>query len=149
METVEFEGFRNVEENSIAIPVELIDRLLQDIRSLAELKVTLFVIRHTYSENVQLKCLGLRDFSLGIKGADGQIIGGPVGLAKQHILSGIALAEQRGTILVYREAKTGRERKWYFLNTPENRAIYDALERRALTISELIDSQHSSILANP
>lgn len=144
-----FQGFDNIEEESIPIPKELIDKLMGEIRSLAELKVTLFVIRHTYSENVQLKCIGLSDFLNGIKNAGGNVIGGPVGLAKQHILNGIALAEKRNSILVYREKKKGRDKKWFFLNTPENRAIYHALERNALSINELIDNGQNTTLGNP
>lgn|GEM_PF-6724214 len=119
----------------------LIDELLPDIKSLAELKITLFIIKNIYDSGRNFACITLNQFMKGIQDKNSRFINRGVGLARQHIIKGISLAEEHGTILVYRQGHKGKEKRWYFLNTPENQKIVQALAKNDLSINSLIANQ--------
>jgi hypothetical protein len=129
----------NEKENGVfSVPTDLVDIHLNKIRSLAELKVTLFIIKHTSGDINKFKRISINDFINGICDDEGNLIGKGVGLARQHIIKAIKMAEQRGTILVHKERP---KEKWYCINTPENRKMIRALKNKEISLNELIESQ--------
>lgn len=55
-----------------------------------------------------------------------------------RIMQGLELAVGRGTLLRFRATTGSRERHWYYVNTPVNRATIAAMERGALPAPDII-----------
>lgn len=140
MESENNKAFCGFPEGDPVLPY-FIDHLLAEISSLAELKVTLFIIRNTDLENKNVACITLTEFMKGMRDEDGNLLNHGVGIARQHIIKGIALAEERGTILTYTDASQRRKRRWFFINTAENRKLVHALETGDLSIKFILNSQ--------
>lgn len=138
-----FRGSKDNQSGSFPMPERIISELLCEISTLAELKVTLFIARLTCGHPARFSRISINDFINGIKDEDGNIISKGVGLARQHVIRGIRLAEKRGTILVYSTGPKGKQVKWYFWNTEENRKLVQALEKKHISIDELVKSQAS------
>lgn len=138
-----FTHSRAEQSDGFPMPKRLIDDLLCEISTLAELKVTLYIARLTYGCQTSFSCISINEFINGIKDENGNIISKGVGLARQHVIRGIRLAEERGTILVYKRGSGGKQEKWYFWNTEENRKIVEALENKYINIDELVKGRES------
>jgi hypothetical protein len=136
-------GSKDNESVSFPMPERIVSELLCEISTLAELKVTLFVARVTSQHPAGFSCISINEFVNGIKDKDGNIISKGVGLARQHVIRGIRLAEKRGTILTYTTGSKWKQTRWYFWNTEENRKLVQALKEKQISIDELVKSQES------
>lgn len=99
-----FPGFEKPTANFSKLPHGLIDAL-PIVDSLAELKVILYVLRHTwgYQEYSLPKRITMDEFENGRKLADGNRLDSGVGMVKNSIKSGIAKAIEHGFLIRKRE----------------------------------------------
>jgi hypothetical protein len=114
----DFKGFQKPTENYSKLPHEFID-LLPEIDSLAEMKVILYILRHTwgFSEFDKPKKITLDELQNGRKRRDGSRMDGGTGLSVNSIKSGVERAVERGILTVESdETDKARIEKWYCLN---------------------------------
>jgi len=113
-----FSGFPQPEQNFSKLPHVFID-LLSEIDSLAELKVTLYVLRHTwgFSEYDKPKKITTDEFEHGRKKRDGSRMDNGTGLSTNSVRAGLEKAVERGTLTVeVDESDKARIEKRYCLN---------------------------------
>lgn len=113
-----FKGFEFPEQNYSKLPHEFID-LLPQIDSLAELKVILYILRHTwgFSEFDKPKKMTLDELQNGRKRRDGSRMDGGTGLSVNSIKAGVEKAAERGILKIETdESDRARIEKWYSLN---------------------------------
>ena len=94
-----FNGFKQPKENWSKLPNELIDAL-SIIETIGELKVILYILRHTWGYHDSEKKITLDEFQHGRKYSDGSRIDSGTGLSRPTILSGIEKAVEHGFINV-------------------------------------------------
>ena len=133
-----FRGFPPIKSNFTAIPNLFFDELLSEIKSVAELKVLLYIFRHTYGWQKRFDCISLSQFVSGVITREGVKVDNGIGIDKKSVLRGIDGCLERGTILKWSDGFRGREQVWYFINTEENRKYLLQLETGATTIEEII-----------
>jgi len=120
-----FSGFSIPEQNYSKLPHEFID-IMAEVDSLAELKVTLYVLRHTwgFSEYDKPKKITTDEFENGRKRKDGSRMDKGTGLSSNSILAGLERAVERGTLLVeVDDTDKARIRKYYSLNMSDNSKV--------------------------
>lgn len=111
----EFSGFPKPKRNYSQLPHALID-MLPEINSLSELKVVLYILRHTwgYSEFGKPKRMTTDEFIDGRKRADGSRCDDGTGLSKHSVINGLREAEAHGFIVVdVDDHDKGRIKKYY------------------------------------
>lgn len=114
----EFQGFRQQEANFSQLPHQFID-LLPEIKSLAELKVLIYLLRHTwgYQEYATHKLISIDEFVHGRKRKDGTRMDGGTGLSEQGVRDGIEKAVEHCYMTVETDdSDRGRVKKSYALN---------------------------------
>lgn len=113
-----FKGFKQPEQNYSKLPHEFID-LLPDITALTEIKVLVYLLRHTwgYSEYDTLKRITIDEFVSGRKRKDGTRIDAGTGLSEQGVRDGIKKALDHEYITVeVDDSDKARVKKFYGLN---------------------------------
>jgi len=115
-----FPGFwhPNNSEGFSKMPHELIDRL-DKIESLSELKVILYIMRHTwgFQEFERGKKITTDEFMHGRKRADGSRMDNGTGLSDWGVKDGIAKAIKHGYVLCETDTKDkARIKKYYKIN---------------------------------
>ena len=132
-------------QHDFAIPWSWLSRVLSEVPTVAELKVILFIYLNTVGRNVSVGAISTNEFMHGITdGNDNKVCDG-IGLARQHVIRGLNSAAEHGHILVYKNMVGGKQRKWYFINTPENARLVEALENQSLTVETLMEGQLQQI----
>ena len=114
-----FSGFETPEQNWSRMPHGLIGQL-PVIDSLSELKVILYILRHTwgYQEFDTYKKITLDEFEHGRMRSDRTRMDTGTGMSKSSILRGLNNAEEHGFILVETNDKDkARIKKTYRINT--------------------------------
>ena len=93
-----FPGWQQPKENWSKLPHSFID-LMKDMK-LAELKVTLYLLRHTwgFGNFDEFQLITTDEFIRGRKLRDGSRLDSGTGLSKPSVISGLKDGEQRGTI---------------------------------------------------
>jgi hypothetical protein len=96
-----FEGFESPVENWSKMPHALTDSL-PEIKSLAEMKVIYYILRHTwgYQEYDTPKPITMDEFEHGRKRKDGTRIDSGVGMSHNAIKAGLDKASEHGFILI-------------------------------------------------
>lgn len=115
--TAMFQGFSDPDRNYVDLPLDLITALPL-IDTLAEMKVVIYVLRHTwgYREYDEGKKITLDEFEHGRKRRDGTRIDPGIGMVKNSILSGIGRAVDHGFLQVETdESDKARIEKFYSL----------------------------------
>jgi hypothetical protein len=113
-----FDGFVDPQENWSKLPHSLIGALPL-ISSLAEAKVILYILRHTwgYREYGEVKRITADEFANGRKTATGTRIDNGIGMNEPAIRDGIKRAVDHGFIVAeVDDSDAGRIRKSYALN---------------------------------
>jgi DNA-binding PadR family transcriptional regulator len=111
----DFSGFYPPKENYSKLPHQLIDEL-HTFSSLAELKVVLYVMRHTWGYQDDYKRITLEEFEHGRKERDGSRIDKGVGMTKPSIIDGIKRAIEHGFLHAHTdETDNARVKKFYSL----------------------------------
>jgi hypothetical protein len=116
-----FPGFWHPDEQQgfTQLPHELID-LLPRIKSLTELKVILYIFRHTWGfhEFDTLKKITTDEFISGRKRKDGTRLDQGTGLSDWGVKDGIAKALKHGYIVCEVDDRDkARIKKWYAIHT--------------------------------
>lgn len=122
MEAKPFAGFSGPQKNFSELPHELIEAL-PIFTSLAELKVVLYILRHTwgYHDYDEGKRITLDEFENGRKRRDGTRIDKGTGMVKSSLVDGIKRAVAHGFIEVEEDnSDKAREQRFYTLVLFEN-----------------------------
>ena len=118
-------GIAEPKENWFKCPLELIEYL--PYLSEKEVKVFLYIVRHTWGYHDDEKKITLDEFKLGRKKRNGERIDKGCGLSKPSIIGGLALLEKKGFINCRSSGDKAREKKFYSLRlkilTPETENI--------------------------
>jgi hypothetical protein len=115
---VKFMGFPRPSQNFSKLPHAFIDYLPM-IDSMAELKVVIYLLRHTwgFSEYGKPKKITTDEFMNGRKKRDGKRMDGGTGLSNNSVITGLEKAIEHGFILVeVDETDKARIEKCYCLN---------------------------------
>ena len=113
----EFEGFDNPKQNWSRIPHQLIDAL-PIITSEAEMKVILYVLRHTWGFGDQRKTISIDEFCNGRKRRDGNRFDSGVGLSENAVKDGLKRAIEHGFLTIEIDKRDlGRIHKTYALKS--------------------------------
>lgn len=116
-----FGGFDIPKQNYSKLPHALIE-LLPVIDTVAELKVVLYTLRHTwgFAEYGKPKKITIDEFCLGRKRRDGSRIDGGTGLSEPSVRAGLEKAVDRKILNVIKDDRDkGREKRFYALNIRE------------------------------
>jgi hypothetical protein len=113
---------RSAPEQWVALPRDLLQRL-SAFRSLAELKVVLYVLTHTYGyrEYAAMKAITLDEFAHGRKRADGTRMDEGTGLSRAAIKLGLKQAKEDAFLYeVVDEHDQARIVRWYAVQLPSD-----------------------------
>lgn len=111
-----FEGFDPPLENWSKLPHAFIEALHM-ATSLAELKVILYTLRHTWGYHEEWKRITIDEFCEGRKKKDGKRIDGGTGMSRNAVKDGIQRAIDHGFMRVETDASdAARIKKTYSLN---------------------------------
>lgn len=113
----QFEGFSIPEQNWFRMPNDWTN-ITAGMKSLAELKVVEYVLRHTwgYHEYGIAKRISINEFMEGRKRKDGSRIDRGTGLSKQSVVDGLRNAVTRGYLVEHKDDRDrGRIQKSYSL----------------------------------
>ena len=126
-----FAGFGEPKENWSRLPHVLIDEL-SNITSEAELKVILYILRHTWGYQDADKRITNDEFCKGRKRKDGTRIDAGCGISRNSIRSGIEKAVEHGYIVVEEDSHDlARISRWYALASDEESRGSEVDPRRA------------------
>lgn len=120
-----FKGFEKPTENYSKLPHSFIDQL-PEIDTMAEMKVVLYLLRHTwgFSEFGKPKKLTTDEFANGRKKRDQSRMDSGTGLSENSVRAGLDKAVEHGFILVETdESDKARIEKWYCLNMESDSEI--------------------------
>lgn len=110
-----FMGFTDPKENWSKLPHELIGQL-PTIETIGEMKVILYVLRHTWGYHDTEKRITLDEFMRGRKTKEGKRIDSGTGLSEPTLRSGIEKAVEHGFLTVETDdSDKGRIKKIYSL----------------------------------
>ncbi|MBK8188891.1 MAG: hypothetical protein IPK79_00390 [Vampirovibrionales bacterium] len=110
-----FGGFDDPEENWVKLPKAIYENLAR-FSSEAELKVVLYVLRHTWGYGDDYKAMSVDEICAGRKRKDGTRIDSGTGLQPQAARDGIKRAIEHGFVRVWLDASDpGRQVKYYML----------------------------------
>lgn len=110
-----FTGFVLPRQNWSKLPNQMIE-WLPLITSEAELKVILYILRHTWGYHDSEKRIATSEFATGRRKRDGTKIDNGIGLNEPAIREGLRKAEEHGFVLVeIDDSDKGRIRKYYSL----------------------------------
>ena len=125
-----FEGFADPTENWSKLPHQLIDAL-PIIKTVSEVKVILYILRHTWGFHETEKRISLDEFAHGRKRKGKPRMDGGTGLSVPSIRAGIHEAIKDGFILVETDSRDkGRVKKFYSLAAKDLHAGYKSLSPR-------------------
>lgn len=113
-----FKGFEKPTDNYSKLPHSLIDQL-PIIETMAEMKVVIYLLRHTwgFSEFGKPKKLSTDEFAKGRKKRDQTRMDEGTGLSENSVRAGLEKAVEHGFIIVETdETDKARIEKWYCLN---------------------------------
>lgn len=112
-----FEGFEIPKQNYCRIPLSLFENL-DLFSSMAEMKVVLYILRHTwgFEEYGKAKPLTVDEFMFGRKRKDGTRMDKGTGLSRQSVRNGIDAAKKHGFIeITVDDSDKARVEKSYML----------------------------------
>jgi len=113
-----FKGFERPTDNYSKLPHSFID-LLPTIDTMAEMKVVIYLLRHTwgFSEFGKPKKLTTDEFANGRKKRDQSRMDAGTGLSENSVRAGLEKAVEHGFIIIEtNESDKARIEKWYCLN---------------------------------
>ena len=101
-----FPGFPSPKENWSKLPHQLIEAL-PDFSSLAELKVVLYILRHTwgYQEFGEFKRITLDEFQHGRRRKDRSRLDSGIGMSENAIMDGLGRAIKHGFIIQSKDSR--------------------------------------------
>jgi len=135
---VKFEGFEKPKQNWTQSPNMLID-ILPQIETVSEVKVILYILRHTWGYHDTEKKITLDEFESGRKRKDGSRIDNGTGLTVPSIRDGLKRAQEHGFITVEIDDRDkGRVKKFYSLTMKQDaNSLHPDLETLAPPVQEV------------
>lgn len=116
---MKFQGFESPKENWSKLPHELINHL-HLMTSEAEVKIVLYILRHTWGFGDDEKKITIDEFCNGRKRRDGSRLDNGIGLSINSVRDGIARAIEHGFIEMTEDATDkGRIKRYYHLRGSE------------------------------
>jgi DNA-binding PadR family transcriptional regulator len=110
-----FKGFESSKQNWSKLPHQLIEAL-PNIKTIGEMKVIIYTLRHTWGYQDNYKKITLDEFENGRKRKDGSRIDNGTGLTKPTIVDGIKRAIADGFLFEHVDSSdTARVKKFYSL----------------------------------
>lgn len=111
-----FQGFRKPKANYFSLPNEWTD-IMPEINSLAELKIILYVLRHTWGFHDPRKKITVDEFMNGRRRIDRTRMDKGTGLSKRSVRLGLEKAIEHGFLIEeINDSDKGRIKKRYHLN---------------------------------
>lgn len=129
-ENPKFKGFRQPKESWSKLPHEFIE-LLPQFDAMSELKVTIYILRHTwgYREYGKKKRLTIDDFVNGRKYTNGKRIDNGTGLSEQAVRDGLKKAIEHGFITCdVDDSDKARVKKYYGLNLAKAQSLASGVQ---------------------
>lgn len=112
------------EENWSKLPHQFIDEAMPNINSLSELKVILYILRHTWGRGDDEKKITVDEFEKGRKNKSGERIDNGVGMSRNSIKSGLSLAQKHGYITIIKDnSDMARQKRIYRLSNLEDQKL--------------------------
>lgn len=108
-----FDGFEDPKENYSKLPHSFIEQLPR-FKSASEIKVVLYILRHTWGFQDTEKRITLDEFERGRKMRDGKRMDGGVGMARGSIRLGLKQAEAHGFIRRESDGKDKARQSYYY-----------------------------------
>jgi len=131
-----FEGFEPPTANYSKLPNTLIGEM-HNIKSVSELKVILYILRHTWGFRDSEKRITNDEFCEGRKQSDGTRLDGGCGLTPKSVRAGLASAVENGYITVTEDkSDLARIKRWYSINS-KNEQTESAREKLPLAREKL------------
>lgn len=119
----DFTGFEEPQANYSKLPHALIDEL-NNINSVSELKVILYILRHTWGFRDADKKITIDEFCTGRKRADGSRMDGGCGIHPNSVRAGLDAAIEHGYILVEEDARDlARIKRRYSINSRGSKLV--------------------------
>jgi phage replication O-like protein O len=114
-QSTRFQGFQR--PTTTPIPDEVFDELMGDLTG-AELKVLLYICRHTFGFKKESDTISLHQIAEGIVTKDGRVLDHGTGLSKRHVQRALKNLEEKHIIRVERrmDAAGVNEINTYALN---------------------------------
>jgi hypothetical protein len=110
-----FKGFATPKENWSKLPHEMIEAM-PFVETVGELKVILYILRHTWGFQDEDKKITLDEFEHGRRRRNGSRIDNGLGLTRPTIIDGLKRAEEHGFIAVEVDTSdSARTKKYYSL----------------------------------
>ena len=123
-DSIAFPGFKPPTENWSKLPHEFVDALAM-VETVGELKVIIYILRHTWGFQEQQKKITMDEFEHGRKRRDGTRMDTGTGLTNPTVRDGLKRAEAHGFIEVEVDNRDlGRVKRFYSLrmNAPQEPA---------------------------
>lgn len=127
-----------LEANFTQIPNAVWDKWLPLFKTLSEMKVVHYLLRHTYGYKKSFDCLSLKDFCEGAKNKKGEPIDLGTGLARSSANDGLKAACKHGFILRYKYGRPGQEEVLYFINNKHSKVLLRMLDEGDISPEQLI-----------
>lgn len=110
-----FAGFADPSENWVKLPKAIYENL-DRFETMAEMKVVLYVLRHTWGYGDDWKAISTDEIARGRKRKDGSRIDAGTGMNNQQVRDGTQRAVDHGWLRVWHDASDqGRQVKYYML----------------------------------
>lgn len=114
-EETRFAGFDDPSENWVKLPKAIYENL-DRFTTMAEMKVVLYVLRHTWGYGDDWKAMSTDEIANGRKRKDGTRLDAGTGMNKQQVLDGAQRAVDNGWLRIWHDASDkGRQVKYYML----------------------------------
>jgi hypothetical protein len=135
-----FGGFDDPEENWLKLPKAIYDNLHR-FSSGAELKVVLYVLRHTWGYGDEYKAMSVAEISKGRLRKDGTRIDAGTGLHTQAVCDGVNRAIEHGFLRVWRDdTDLARKVKYYMLAKSDPERVPPGVELVASPAADVPDA---------
>lgn len=131
-----FVGFPEPKTNFTGIPNVFFDEILPHLKE-GELKVMLYIFRHTYGWQKDRDCISVSQFVNGIVTKRGKRLDWGTGLVESTVKAAISSVVKSAYVLRYIAGKGRARKSYFFLNTAKNRELVAALESGQISIEDI------------
>jgi hypothetical protein len=133
-----FAGFPEPKTNFTGIPNLFFDEVMRHLKE-GELKVLLYIFRHTYGWQKDRDCISVPQFVNGIVTKHGKRLDWGTGLVESTVKAAIGSLVKNAYVLRYivDKGKGRAQKSHFFLNTAKNRELVAALESGQIAIEEI------------
>lgn len=117
------------------------DEVMPFLDTEGELKVLLYIFRHTYGWQKECDCISISQFVGGIVTKRGKRLDYGTGLAKSTVVSALTSVVEQEYVFRYIAGRGSQRRSYYFLHTAPNQEIVRDLENGKLSIEQVLGSK--------